>query len=370
MPFMIFSHDGVKVVGGLNELSVYMESPLNFVIFDLGGNNSPAVSSVGVRAQMIILIGECGDNFASFYRDCGNMVVLTNWSKYEVDEARQHLYTGDHLHDYELRFRDLGGVPRWVFHPNASHDQVLQQFHNDIPPADDIHKLLQLKDLTKIKIPDGAPLITFEVDGAMRVTRARWVSDRIGQWAMQTLMRNSIQRTMNLLCQLSYTPQPSGAFGMAFAAYAHLILAGGGRWEARDLDTGCFCRVSMRRSFEPRYFDHAHQVKDDCYTRPNNKKGAESIDGLYRPHDGPDHLVQVSVNTNTDVSLTDLKACIAGLPSSTSQTFLIVVPKTRALDFTCVRLLPTGDGEGEWPASVTQKLVVSIPIQPVSEDYF
>ena len=92
------------------------------------------------------------------------------------------------------------------------------------------------------------------------------------------------------------------------------------------------------------------------YGRPNSKT-AESIDGIYQPA----HIFQMTVSTSKDVFLRGLKACIAGMKSAASQTFVVAVPEMRYNKFTTVRLQPAPDSA--WPASVTSKLVMCIPIR-------
>ncbi|MDO9334210.1 MAG: hypothetical protein Q7T57_06795 [Dehalococcoidales bacterium] len=259
---MKFSAAGVEVAGHIDAFNLAIASPQNFIIFDMGGKDCPSVPSSGVGAQVIVLSSANASHFDTFHREYKLMVVMQTWSKEEIDETRQHLYNEGSLADYALRFRDLGGVPRWVFDRNKNHAELVQLFRAEIPSADDIHKVLELKDLTKINVDKGARLVTYEVDGEMQVTQVRWVSDRVGQWAMETLAHASVKRTMDLLCELSENPAAGGAFGIAFEAWAHLKLSEGGSFDARPLiGGGAPCKVMVKPS-ETKYFDDFKEVND------------------------------------------------------------------------------------------------------------
>jgi hypothetical protein len=257
--FMMFSAAGVQVGATIDAFKLAIASPLNFVIFDMGGKDCPSVPSSGIGAQVIVLSSANASHFDTFLREYKMMVVMKTWSKEEIDETRAHVYKEVSLGDYALRFRDLGGVPRWVFDRNKTHPELVQQFRAEIPSADDIHKVLELKDLTKINVDKGARLVTYEVDAELQVTQVRWVSDRIGQWAMETLAHASVKRTMDLLCELAENPAAGGAFGITFEAWAHLKLAEGGSFDARPLDGGAPCKVEVKRS-DTVYFDDFKEV--------------------------------------------------------------------------------------------------------------
>jgi hypothetical protein len=262
---MVFSPQGVRQ--SMEVSQDVTDSPQNFLIFDMGGKEPQSVPSSYLGAQVIVLSSANSAHFDTFLREFKNMLVMKTWSKDEIDEARALMYNGPELNDYRERYRDLGGVPRWVFDRDHSHAELVTQFRGEMPSADDVIKLLELKDFTKINIDKGARLITYEVDTDLHVTQIRWVSDRIGQRTMEILTHASERRTSDLLRQLSENPAAGGAFGIAFEVFAHLKLAEGGPFDIRPLQGGAPQKLMLKASKETVYFDESKDVPDKVYMR-------------------------------------------------------------------------------------------------------
>jgi len=252
-----------------------------------------------------------------------------------------------------LRFRDLGGVPRYVFDRDQSHAQVVRSFLNDLPSPNDIVNVLTTKDFTRLEVDRGGRLITYETDTDMQKTDVRWVSDRIGQWAMTAVAKSDERRTMDLLWSMSENPVSGGAFGIAFESYAHLKLAEGGIFDYR-LEGDSVTQKLYLKASETTYFDQCNDVPNETYGRPSHKT-EESIDAIYQP----DKMFQMTVSTTKEVKLNGLTQCVRGMRSA-NQDFFIVVPQVRYRTFTNVVLSPPGS---DWPGSIGNLYVLSISLR-------
>ena len=261
--YMMFSPAGVVQAGDhITDFGAASSSSQNFIIFDMGGT-ADIVPSSDISPQVIVLSSANSKHFALFHRDFSRItLVMKTWSKEEIDDARNHIYTGIELNDYLLRFRDLGGVPRYVFDRDQSHTQVVQSFLNDLPSPNDICEVLKTKDLTRLEVDRGGRLITYETDADMQKTDVRWVSDHIGQWAMTAVAKSDERRTMDLLWAMSENPVSGGAFGIAFEAYAHLKLAEGGIFDYRLVGNSVTQKMYLKAS-ETIYFDRCSDVSDE-----------------------------------------------------------------------------------------------------------
>ena len=384
--FKLFSPGGVfQESNRIEDFVMATRSPQNFIIYDMGGTpDTVPPDDQNIKAQAIVLSSANASHFALFSRERSSIkLVMKTWSREEIDDARNHIYPGSQLDDYLLRYRDLGGVPRYVLKGSDSHAKVVKDFQDDLPPPEDIMKVLRTKDLTMINVDKGGRLITYETNDDMEMTGVRWVSDPIGQWAMKSVAQADEQRTMELLWALSENPTTGGSFGLAFEPYAHLKLAEGGLFDCRKMNDPVTEKQYIKPS-ETTYFDQFNQVANEVvltciqhmlafklicsnavfsrslfmsqtYGRPSIKT-LKSVDAIYQP----DKIFQMTVSTDKDVYLSGLSTCIAGM-SSSPQDFYVVVPQMRYRTFTHVTLLPAGTAA--WPGTIRHQYVLSIPMR-------
>ena len=91
-------------------------------------------------------------------------LTLPPWSAEEIEDLRTHIYNDQKYADYKKLYRDLGGVPRWVFDKDKNYDQVIDLFKREIPKADLLEELSENANLREISVEKGGSLITYEVD--------------------------------------------------------------------------------------------------------------------------------------------------------------------------------------------------------------
>lgn len=254
-----------RLAADLTKFHPELQRASSFVLFDEGegGTHSTPVPATGFNAQHIVLSSGNPDHYSEWAKSHPLRLVLPTWSLDEIKQAHTSIYTAAKFADYESRFHTLGGVPRYVFAPDATFAEIRDRFKKEIPNADDIARLLMTSDQTAITVQTAARLITYEVDADLQVVRTRWVSDEIGQWAMETLALSDEKRTMDLLCTMAGNPRMGGQFGLSFESWAHLTLAKGGSFHVREVgkaDAGE--TVQLSASVRTTYFEDFKTVPD------------------------------------------------------------------------------------------------------------
>lgn len=252
-----------RVANKLGAFRAELQQASTILIFDEGGPHCPPVPATGFNAQHIVLSSANPEHYSEWAKNHPLRLVLPTWSLEEIKQAYAHIYTDAKFADYEARFRTLGGVPRYVFAPDATFIEIRDRFKQEIPNADDIARLLMTIDQTAITVQKGARLLTYEVDAELQVVRTRWVSDQIGQWSMERLALSDEKRMMDLLCVMAENPSLGGQFGLSFEPWAHLTLAKGGTFHIRELgkaDTGA--TLQLIKSGTTTYFDDFNMVQD------------------------------------------------------------------------------------------------------------
>ena len=163
--------------------------------------------------------------------------------------------------DYLLRFRDLGGVPRWVFDGQRDHQDLVDKFKRQLPDGSHIRTLLQQTGICSISIGKGSELVTYEVDpGTLQERRWRWISQQVGKWAMDILAADDANAVVSTLFTISKSDDRS-AFGAAFESWAHLKLAGGGRFTVREIGSNLCGSVDFSPSSETVFYEKSEEVK-------------------------------------------------------------------------------------------------------------
>ena len=131
---MMFSPAGVVRVGdNLSDFDQFSDTSTNFIIYDMGGT-ADIVPTSDISASVIVLSSANARHFALFQRDFSDITLfMKTWIREEIEDARQHIYKEPELSDFLLRYRDLGGVPRYVFKPDRTHKQVVDRFFKELP---------------------------------------------------------------------------------------------------------------------------------------------------------------------------------------------------------------------------------------------
>ena len=225
-----------------------------FAVLDQGQKSiAPAV----INTQAIVLSSLDNKHFKDFVGAFHNYAVMPSWEREECSEAYQLLYAPQQLlgmpppqphilADWETRFDQLGGVPRWVFDDTRAAAAVVEKFNSELPKYDDIKALLQTRAINQISAGKGSRLVTYEVDErgdanaqppvlpTFKEIRWRWISDRVGEQAMQIIQHGDETAGARLLFNINHSDERS-AFGAAFESWAHLQLAKGGKFRTRPV---------------------------------------------------------------------------------------------------------------------------------------
>lgn len=224
----------------------------NFAIFDQG---SRSTAPANLNAKAIVLSSLDNRHFKDFRGVYPIYAVMPSWDKDECLEAHTMLFAAGGLapdpilNDWEERFDALGGVPRWVFDRTGTASEVVGRFDAEFPAAQHIRTLLETRTAGAISAEKASRLVTYEVDEegkpsqhppllpTFHETAWRWVSDRVGAKAMQTIFERDQADAAQLLFGLSSGDERS-SFGAAFESWAHLQLANGGKFRVRPVGGG------------------------------------------------------------------------------------------------------------------------------------
>jgi hypothetical protein len=204
-----------------------LNSPASFAIFDQGNKSSAPARGLSCRA--IVVASMDADHFKDFRGVYPLYVVDTAWSQTEIEQCYALMYSGQpKLADYQQRFLDLGGLPRYVFAADVDAAGARAQFFNKFPSVRGLETLLQqckrVQSAAAIHVKEGAKLVTFDIDDEFHEVGMRWVSDAVGERAVRTLFEGREVAAAQLLFGLAQGDE-RGAFGCAFESHAHLQLA-------------------------------------------------------------------------------------------------------------------------------------------------
>jgi hypothetical protein len=223
-----------------------------FAVFDQG---SRSTAPANLNAKAIVLSSLDNRHFKDFRGVYPIYGVMPSWDKGECLEAHTLLFAADGLApapiliDWEERFDAMGGVPRWVFDRTGTAAEVVGRFDAEFPAAEHIRTLLETRSAGAISAEKASRLVTYEVDEqgdpsqhppvlpTFRERAWRWVSDRVGAKAMQTISDRDQAQAAQLLFGISGGDERS-SFGAAFESWAHLQLAKGGTFRARPVGGG------------------------------------------------------------------------------------------------------------------------------------
>lgn len=376
-----------------------IDSASSFAIFDQGGTS--AAPARGLRCRAIVIASMDADHFKDFRGTYPLYVVDTAWSKEEIEQCYALVYSGvAKLADYQQRFLELGGLPRYVFAQDVDAAGARALFFQKFPSVHGLEMLLQqckqVNSAAAIHVKEGAKLVTFDIDNDFHEVGMRWVSDAVGEHAMRMLFVGREVAAAQLLFGLAQGDE-RGAFGCAFESYAHLQLAKGGQfrtraagaggaatadlkldlantvWYARGQEALVPNKVWLRRSDQTLISIVLPVLASDIalcarcvllavqgYGRPQSKQ-AESIDAIVQP----DKLFQMTVSLNKNLKEAGLEAALAGMRSKAagSVSVYIAVPDSQFPNFNSVTHRGAA-GAVAWPAAVALPImVVSIPMQ-------
>jgi hypothetical protein len=193
------------------------------------------------KATVIVLSTPNWEQFSEFSHKAQKL-FRPAWSEFEVDEARAAVpeFSVAALSDYKQRFRDLGGVPRWIFNPRFTHAEVTQLFRQAMPDGKAIYKLLKEPHagLGGCAIRNHndpfARLVMFEVDAEFQIKSVHWMSDTVGEWALDRLDHTSKHTTLDLLSELAenHARGDRSMCSVVFETHSHMQLAKGGTFKA------------------------------------------------------------------------------------------------------------------------------------------
>ena len=187
---------------------------------------------------------------------------MTAWSSDEIEDARQHIYTQPELSDYRSAFACLE-VCRAM--SSIATRATLSSCISAVERCrvERSHSTAAVDRSQYIAGYRCARLVTHEVDAELQLTRVRWMPDRIGRWAMQSMpLWAGERRVGDLLCSLANRQRSGDAFGIAFEAFAHIKLAAGGTFVIRPEDGGPAQKLTLKPSRETVFFDLCRHVPD------------------------------------------------------------------------------------------------------------
>ena len=247
--------------------------PTNYIIYDMDGPAVQFVPATNMNAGVIVLSSPNASHYGVFQREYTTTLAMRAWSWDEIDDTRKHIYASPALHDYKERFQFFGGVPRHVFNTKGTFESLRTAFLLGLPSPDAIYNLLRIQDYTQISIEKGARLLTFETDADARVIGLHWISDVIGQHAMERASRARQKRLTDLLWEMSGKPAVGETFSMAFESYSHLKLAEGGAFRRRPVGSPNEDRLVQPPSATATvYYDDCKEVSDQVRSHPQCRK--------------------------------------------------------------------------------------------------
>jgi hypothetical protein len=216
-----------------------MSSPMNFIILDQGPG-SKVEGTQSFQCTVLVVSSADANHFTTFRERYPRYVIDTAWSRDEIEQCFRLMYSGNATvaSDYLARFEQLGGLPRFVFAPDVDCAGAVNLYYSKFPTtAAAIKAVLLAKDACSIHVKEGARMATFHTDAHFQTAGMRWVSDPVGERAMELLARGNESEAAQLLFGIANGDERS-AFGTGFESWAHLQLAKGGEFDVQPVGGG------------------------------------------------------------------------------------------------------------------------------------
>jgi hypothetical protein len=317
----LLSPNGVKE-GSLQEFRPYLRSPTTFYIVD-------GMEPLHVDAKTILLTSLCKDIWHRFSKTSCALRYMPVWSREELHSCRSLLFPSLQEELVENLYLKWGGIARYVLKYARDPDQ--QALLNEALDISNIDSVVESFGGSGQKADASSRLIHRSVidgfHGGPYQFASAYVVDQIYN-RVYAKDRNHLIRFLSASQGIGNTGQLRGVL---FEKYAHTVIAKGGSFKIRDLNTNEESTLHLPIGLSTSFFSNNPQVQDlatNCYFRPISET-FESVDSFIKPN----LLFQMTGAKNHPCKQTGLRDVLTILGNPSKPQLYFVVPPDRFASF-------------------------------------
>jgi hypothetical protein len=307
--------------GGLSDFTETLDDPATFYIVD-------ASKPVDALCKVILLSSPRRDVWYSFSKVLSAFRYMSVWSREEIQQCRALVYPNISGELANELFDKWGGVARFVL--QYAHEESQQSLLTKALSSADLDTIIKCIGESDASNEVAHRLVHMHVGSNFMTTTYRFASDYVLDTVYQELYKTKRQKLLTFMSVSHGIAEFAQLRGQLFERHAHAVLARGGPFRTRSLETNTEKTLALEPLSEL-LFDTDEQVatSTNAYLRPRRANYA-SIDSLIKPN----LLFQMTVGTTHPCKQAGLRDVLNLLGNPTEPHLYFVVPDDCFQEFT------------------------------------